>query len=129
MLHDPIADFLTRIRNAQRQRYKYVDVLLSKQNHNIAKLMEKQGFLEHILVDEDKRKMRLFLRYAKGRTPALNGLRRYSSPGMRRYVGYREIPKVLGGMGIVVLSTTGGIIDGETARGQKLGGELLCSIW
>lgn len=128
-LHDPISDFLTRIRNAQMQRHKYVDVRLSKQSLNIAKLLEAQGFIEHVLVDEEKRRMRLFLKYAKGRSPVLNGLKRNSSPGLRRYIGYKDIPKVLGGMGIVVVSTTKGIIDGEAARQQKLGGELVCTIW
>lgn len=128
-LHDPISDFLTRIRNAQKQRHKFVDARLNKQNLSIAKLMEAQGFIEHVLVDEEKKKLRVFLKYAKGRTPVLNGLKRVSSPGLRRYIGYKDIPKVLGGMGIVVLSTTQGIIDGEAARQHKLGGELLCAIW
>lgn len=128
-LHDPISDFLTRVRNAQKQRHKYVDTLLSKHCFNIAKLMEGQGFFEHILVDEEKRKMRIFLKYTKGRVPVVNGLKRISSPGLRRYIGYQEIPKVLGGLGIVILTTTAGILDGESARQQKLGGELLCAIW
>jgi small subunit ribosomal protein S8 len=127
--HDPISDFLTRVRNAQKQRHKYVDVRLSKQNFNIAKVMEAQGFVEHVLTDEDKKRMRVFLKYSRGRTPVVNGLKRVSSPGLRRYIGYREIPIVLSGMGIVVLSTTQGIVDGETARQQKLGGEVLCTIW
>jgi small subunit ribosomal protein S8 len=128
-LHDPISDFLTRMRNANSRRHKFVDVRLSKQSINIAKLLEAQGFVEHILLDKEKQKMRVFLKYVKGKNPVLNGLKRNSSPGLRRYIGYREIPKVLGGMGIVVLSTTQGVIDGETARQQKLGGELLCTIW
>lgn len=128
-LHDPISDFLTRIRNANSRRHKYVDTRLNKQNVNIAKLLEAQGFVEHILLDKEKKKMRVFLKYVKGRTPVVNGVKRNSSPGLRRYIGYRDIPKVLGGMGIVVLSTTKGIIDGEAARQQKLGGELLCTVW
>lgn len=128
-LHDPISDFLTRIRNANSRRHKYVDIRLSKQNVNIAKLLESQGFIEHVLLDKEKKKMRVFLKYVKGRTPVVNGVKRNSSPGLRRYIGYRNIPKILGGMGIVVLSTTKGIIDGEAARQQKLGGELLCTVW
>lgn len=127
--HDPISDFLTRIRNAQKERHKFVDARLIKQNHNIAKLLLAQGFIDHILTDEEKGRMRIFLKYSKGRTPVVNGLKRVSTPGLRRYVGYREIPKILGGMGIAVLSTTQGVIDGEAARQQKLGGELLCYIW
>lgn len=129
MLHDPIADLLTRIRNAQKQRHRFVDMRLSKQNLSIAKLLEAQGFVEHVLVDDEKRRMRIFLKYARGRTPVVNGLKRVSSPGLRRYVGHQKIPKILGGMGIAVLSTTAGIIDGEAARQKKLGGELLCYVW
>lgn len=127
--HDPISDFLTRIRNARLQKHKFVDVLLSKQSLNIARVMEKQGFIEHLLVDETKHKMRLFLKYGKGRIATVNGLKRMSTPGLRRYIGYRDIPKVLGGLGIAVLSTTQGVVDGETARQHKLGGELICFIW
>lgn len=128
-LHDPISDFLTRIRNAQKQKHKYVDLRLSKQVHNIAKLLEAQGFVEHVLVDDEKRRMRVFLKYSKSRMPVVNGLKRESSPGLRRYIGHQDIPKILGGMGMAVVSTTQGIIDGETARQKKLGGEYLCTIW
>ena len=128
-LTDPIADLLTRIRNANHRQHKFVDIRLSKQNVNIAKLLEAQGFVDHVLLDKEKQRMRVFLKYVKGRGSVVNGLKRNSSPGLRRYISYRKIPKVLGGMGIVVLSTTQGIIDGETARQKKIGGELLCTIW
>lgn len=129
MLHDPIADFLTRIRNAQRQRHRYVDVPLSKQKKNIAKVMHEQGFVEDVIVNEEKKILRIVLKYGSNRRPVVNGLRRISKPGLRLYIKHQNIPKILGGLGIAVLSTNKGIIEGEDARTQKLGGELLCYIW
>ncbi len=129
MLHDPISDFLTRIRNALRQRHRYVDMPLSKQKLRIAKVMQEQGFVGNVIVNEEKKLMRVVLRYANDRKPVVNGLKRISKPGLRRYIGCHEIPKILGGLGIAILSTNKGVIEGETAREQKLGGELLCYIW
>lgn len=128
-LHDPISDLLTRIRNAKQQRHKYVDLMLSKEKLSIIKILMQQGFVENVLVNDEQGKMRVILKYSQGRAPVLNGLRRISSPGLRQYVGYRKIPKILGGLGIAILSTPKGIIDGETARQMKVGGELLCYIW
>lgn len=127
--HDPISDLLTRIRNAKLARHRFVDINLSKLNTNVIKVLEKQGFIERFLVNGELRKIRIFLKYADGRESVLQGLKRISTPGIRRYIGYKKIPKVLGGMGIAILSTPIGIVDGETARQQKVGGELLCFIW
>lgn len=129
MLHDPIADFLTRIRNAQKQKHRYVDMPLSKQKVNIAKILEEQGFISEIIAIEDNRTLRMYLKYEKNRTSVVHGLRRVSKPGLRRYVGYSDIPKILGGLGIAILSTNKGILSGEEARKQKIGGELLCYVW
>lgn len=129
MLHDPIADFLTRIRNAQRQKHRYVDIPLSKQKKNIAKVMQEQGFIENMIVNEEKKVLRVVLKYSNNRRPVVNGLKRISKPGLRRYIKHTDIPKILGGLGIAVLSTNKGVIEGEDARHQKLGGELLCYIW
>lgn len=129
MLHDPIADLLTRIRNAKNARHRFVDFRPSKVKIEIVKILHAQGFIEKYLVDEKKGKARLFLKYAGGREPVINGLNRISSPSLRRYVGYRNIPRIFGGMGVAILSTPGGIVDGETARQKKLGGELLCQVW
>ena len=128
-LHDPISDLLTRIRNAKQQKHKYVDLGLSKQKLSIVKVLMQQGFVENVLVNDEQKKMRILLKYARGRAPVLNGLRRISSPGLRQYIGYRDIPKILGGLGIAILSTPKGIVDGEMARQLKVGGELLCYIW
>lgn len=129
MLYDPIADFLTRIRNAQKQKHRYVDVPISRQKLHIAKVLEEQGFLHDIIVSEENRSLRMFLKYEKNRSPVIHGLKRVSKPGLRRYVSYEDIPRILGGMGIAVLSTNKGILAGEEARKQKIGGELLCYIW
>ena len=126
---DTIADLLTRLRNAVHARQRYVDMRTSKIKLNIMKVLEKQGFIEHILVNEEKGKMRIFLKYVQGREPVLQGLKRISSPGLRRYIPSRSIPRIRGGMGTTILSTPMGIIDGETARKQNVGGELLCYVW
>ncbi len=128
-MNDPIADLLTRIRNAKLARHRFVDFRPSKIKMEIVKVLHEQGFVDKYLVNEEKGQARLFLRYAEGREPVIKGLNRISSPSLRRYVGYRQIPKIYGGMGVAILSTPGGIIDGETARMKKLGGELLCLVW
>lgn len=129
MLHDPISDFLTRIRNAQKQKHRYVDVPLSKQKVSIAKILEEEGFISETIAIEDNRTLRMYLKYEQNRSSVVHGLRRVSKPGLRRYVGYAEIPRILGGLGIAVLSTNKGILSGEEARKQKIGGELLCYVW
>jgi small subunit ribosomal protein S8 len=129
MLNDPIADLLTRIRNAKQARHRFVDFRFSKIKMEIVKVLHAQGFVDKFLVNEEKGQARLFLKYAGGREPVIKGLNRISSPSLRRYVGYRQIPRIYGGMGVAIISTPGGIIDGETARKNKLGGELLCLVW
>jgi len=126
---DTIADLLTRLRNAVQARQRFVDMRTSKMKLSIMKVLEKQGFVEHILVNEEKQRMRIFLKYAHGRDPVLQGLKRISSPGLRRYVPSRSIPRIRSGMGMTILSTPMGVIDGETARRQNVGGELLCCVW
>lgn len=128
-MHDPIADLLTRIRNARRAYHRYVDFQASKIKVNIIRILQEQGFVENFLVDDEAGKGRVFLKYANGREPVIQGLKRMSSPGLRRYVSSKKIPKVLGGMGIAIISTPKGVMDGESARKQKLGGELLCLVW
>lgn len=129
VLHDPISDLLTRIRNAKVQRHKYVDFVFSKERLNIVNVMKEQGFIENVLVNEQEKKIRVFLRYGKNRKSVINGLKRMSSPGLRKYVGYQEIPFIFGGLGVAILSTSKGVIDGNAARMQKIGGELICLIW
>ncbi len=125
---DPIASMLTSLRNAVTARLRFVDLALSKQKHEILKVLEKQGFLEHILVDDQKKRMRVFLKY-DGREPLMQGLKRISKPSLRNYIGVEEIPRILGGLGTAVLSTSQGILHGEAAREKGIGGELLCYVW
>ncbi len=127
-LSDPIADLLTRIRNAARAKHRYVDVRHTKIKGNLVKLLQDMGFLDNFLVDLEKKRMRVFLKYAEGRESLIGEIVRISSPGLRRYIGYNEIPEIDGGMGLVVLSTPKGILDGKSARKMKVGGELLCFV-
>ena len=127
---DTVADLLTRIRNAKSAKHKYVDVCFSKMNQAIVDVLKQNGFVNNFLINEKKYAIRVFLRYQKNsREAIINGLKRVSKPSVRQYVGYKDIPKVLSGLGIVILSTPSGIIDGEKARVLKVGGELLCMVW
>ena len=128
-LSDPIANLLTKIRNAKGARHRYVDVCYSKMIKEIVEVLKQTGFIENYLINETQRTLRVFLKYSKAREPVIQGLKRFSKPGLRRYVGYRDIPSIFGGLGISVLSTPEGVIDGETAKRKKVGGELLCSVW
>lgn len=128
---DPIADMLTRVRNAALARHDSVDVPYSNIKLAIAKILEQEGFIESFNVREDKtrRFLRLQLKYDNERKPVVTGLRRVSRPGLRVYAGMHDIPRVLGGMGTVVVSTNRGIMTGREARRRHLGGELLAEIW
>lgn len=128
-LHDPVADLLTRIRNAKDARHRFVDFRPSKMKIEILRILQEQGFVEKVLVDNENNRARVFLKYSDGRESVIKGLKRVSSPSLRRYIGYKTIPRIYGGMGIAILSTPSGIVDGETARKKKVGGELLCLIW
>jgi small subunit ribosomal protein S8 len=126
---DQVADLLTRIRNGVMAKHRYVDCGLSSQKMGVIQVLKRLGFIENYLVDENKRLVRVFLKYAENREPILTNLKRVSSPGLRRYVGYRKIPRIQNGLGSVIISTPEGVIDGESARQQKLGGEVLCYVW
>lgn len=126
---DPIADMLTRIRNAGRALQPTVEVPHSRLKEGIARILRQEGYIADFTVAGNAVKtLRLRLKYA-GKKPVIEGLRRMSKPGRRHYVGVHEIPRVLGGMGIAVLSTSEGIMTGEQARRKNLGGELLCLVW
>jgi len=129
---DPIADFLTRIRNATRARRRFVDIRWSKLKQNIAEIMKNQGFVENFLVKQDNKNrgtIRVFLKYTDGRSPVIQGLTRVSKPGLRRYIGHQEIPRYYGGLGVSILSTSQGIMSGHDAHMKGIGGELLCLVW
>ena len=128
---DPIADLLTRLRNASMAKHRFLDISHSKMLESVAKVLKECGFVAHFLVkEENKRKtMRIFLKYTHDREAIIHGIKRVSKPSLRRYVPYQQIPVVLGGMGISILSTSKGVMDGKQAREKKVGGEVLCIAW
>ncbi len=126
---DPIADFLTRIRNANRALLPSVEVRHSRVKEGIARILQREGYVADFAVEGAKiKKLRVRLKF-NGRKGVIAGLRRVSRPGLRHYAGLDEIPRVLGGMGVAVMSTSQGVMTGAEARRQKLGGEVLCYIW
>lgn len=130
MVTDPIADMLTRIRNAVMARHDTVLVPASKMKLSIAKILKEEGFISDysVLRGKPQRVIKITLKYIDEQ-PAVMGLERVSKPGLRVYVGRGEIPRVYGGLGIVILSTSKGIMTGQEAWRRKLGGELLCYVW
>jgi small subunit ribosomal protein S8 len=129
MINDTISDMLTCIRNGILIKSQTVTVLATKINKNIAKILEKEGFIESFQISTTGQLI-LRLKYLnEEKRSCITNLRRLSKPGLRIYVSYKEIPRILGGMGIVILSTSKGIMTDNEARYHKIGGELLCSIW
>lgn len=128
---DPIADFLTRIRNALRTRKPSVDIPFSKVKSELARvLMDGNFILDYVHVDEGPQGfLRLYLKYDPQGGPVIRGLKRVSRSGLRRYVGHREIPRVLNGLGVAVMTTSRGIMTGSEARRQGLGGEVIAEVW
>jgi small subunit ribosomal protein S8 len=129
---DPVADFLTRIRNSIKAQHRYVDVDWSKMKQNLAEILKSQGFIENYLVKVDdfqRGTIRMFLKYSNGRQPVIQGLKRVSRPGLRKYVGHEEIPRFYGNMGLSIVSTSQGVMPGNEARKLGIGGELLCLVW
>jgi small subunit ribosomal protein S8 len=126
---DPISDMLTRIRNAQRALLPVVEVPHSKMKESIAHILKKEGYVADVAVEGKlPKKISLKLKY-QGKKSVIEGLRRISRPGLRHYVGAKEIPRVLGGLGVAVVSTPEGVMTGTVARRKNLGGELLCYVW
>jgi small subunit ribosomal protein S8 len=125
---DPIADMLTRIRNAHRALLPVAEMPHSKLKESIAHILKKEGYVTDVAVDGTPKTIKLKLKY-EGRRGVIEGLRRVSTPGLRRYVGATEIPRVRGGLGTAIVSTSQGIMTGTQARRSNIGGELLCYIW
>lgn len=126
---DPISDMLTRIRNAHSALLPAVDVPHSKIKESIAGILKKEGYISDFTVDGNgPRTIKLKLKYS-GKRGVIEGLRRVSTPGLRRYVGATEIPRVRGGLGISIVSTSQGVMSGQEARKKNVGGELVCYVW
>lgn len=129
---DPIADMLTRIRNANAARHDYVNIPSSKMKVAIAEVLKAEGYIkdfELLDVNTPKKMIRAQLSYSGKREPVLNGIKRVSKPGLRVYTQKREIPRVYGGLGIAILSTPAGVMTGHEARRRNMGGEILCYVW
>ena len=129
-ISDPIADMLTRVRNASRARHTEVVVPASRTKREIARILKDEGFIADVTEEQDGPAvvLRLTLKYVDGKVPVVSGLKRISKPGLRNYVGATEIPRVLGGLGISILSTPEGVMSGTQAK-KNLGGEVLCYVW
>ena len=130
---DPVADMLTRIRNAVASRHRRVDMPLSKLKVEIARILKEQNFVTDYRIveatDTERAKLRVILKYAPGGQSVIRELHRVSSPGLRKYVGVSEIPRVRNGLGMAILSTSRGLMSDRQARQARTGGELLALVW
>jgi small subunit ribosomal protein S8 len=128
---DPIADMLTRVRNASRARHTEVIVPASRTKREIARILKEEGFIADVREERDgpEALLRLDLKYVDGKVPVVSGLKRISKPGLRVYARKTDIPRVLGGLGVVIVSTSKGIMTGTQARQAELGGEILAYVW
>ena len=128
-MHDPISDLLTRLRNAGSAHHPTAVMPHSKLKESVAAVLKQEGYISDVQVaGGPKKTLTITLKY-EGKKPVFTGLRQISSPGLRRYTGSTEIPRVLGGLGVAILSTPRGIMSGNTARQQKVGGEIVCYVW
>jgi small subunit ribosomal protein S8 len=128
---DPIADMLTRIRNASSARHRELTFPSSRVKREIARILAEEGFIDSWDTSQNgvQEMLNVHLKYVEGRTPVVSGLKRISKPGLRVYARKTEIPRVLGGLGLAILSTSRGIMTGQQARKMNLGGEVLCYVW
>ena len=129
---DPIADMLTRIRNACGSKHRRVDVPMSRMKTEIARILKENNFIQDyqtVETEDGKQMLRVRLRYAAGGQPVIRELKRVSTPGLRRYVGVNEIPRVRNGLGVAILSTSKGLMSDRQARQSRTGGELVAVVW
>jgi len=128
---DPIADMLTKIRNANAARHEKVDIPTSKLKLEIVKILKTEGFIKNFkkIQADSQNFIRIFLKYDEENNPVIHGLSKVSKPGRRVYTGYREMPRILNGYGIMIVSTSGGVITGRKAVEKQVGGELICTVW
>ena len=128
---DPIADLLTRVRNATREKHEKVEIPASRLKANVVRVLKEEGYIKNfrLMREEGRPMIKVYLKYADNGSSVIQGIRRISRPGLRRYSGYEEMPRPLGGAGIAIVSTSQGVITGHRARTQKVGGEILCEVW
>jgi small subunit ribosomal protein S8 len=128
---DPIGDYLARVRNAIAARHEKVDIPASKVKLEITKILKNEGYIQNFKVQDDNKNqgtIRIFLKYAEGQ-PVISGLKQISRPGRRIYASHQKVPRVIGGLGISIVSTSHGILTGEESRKKGVGGEVLCEVW
>ena len=130
-MSDVIADMLTRIRNANDAKHPTVDIPASKMKESIAKILVAEGYVKSYQIVEDGKQgvIRVTLKYMTGKQKVIRGIRRVSKPGLRVYAGYEDMPKVMNGLGVAIVSTSKGIMTDKQARSQKIGGEVLAVVW
>ncbi len=130
-MSDPVADMLTRIRNANSAMHPHLDMPSSKLKREILRVLKEEEYIDNYTFVPDKKQgmLRVYLKYTSERERVITGIKRVSRPGLRKYVGADEIPEVLGGLGLAILSTPKGILSGQKARQQRVGGELVCMVW
>ena len=131
LVNDPIADMLTRIRNAQVARHDSVTIPASNMKKAIAKILLDEGYVKSVenVVEDDRAAIKVTLKYLDKKQPVIVGLKRISKPGLRVYASCEDLPKVLGGLGVAIISTSKGVMTDRMARKENLGGEVLCYIW
>ncbi|MGA9286857.1 30S ribosomal protein S8 [Pseudalkalibacillus hwajinpoensis] len=131
VMTDPIADMLTRIRNANTVRHEKLELPASNSKRNIAEILKREGFVRDVEIIEDSKQgiIRIFLKYGSNNERVITGLKRISKPGLRVYAKADEVPRVLGGLGIALVSTSKGIMTDKEARQQQVGGEVLAYVW
>lgn len=128
---DPVADMLTKIRNASMANFEKVDISTSRLKLEIVKILKNEGYIKNFkkIAQDGKNVIRIFLKYDDKANPVIHGIEKVSSPGRRIYTGYKKIPRVFNGFGTLIVSTSVGVTTGKKAAEQKVGGEVICSIW
>ncbi len=128
---DPIADLLTRIRNATREKHEKLEVPASRLKANVVRVLKEEGYIKNfrLMREEGRPVIKVYLKYTDQGDSVIQGIKRISRPGLRRYSGYEEMPRPLSGAGVAIVSTSKGVTTGHKARSQKVGGEILCAVW
>jgi small subunit ribosomal protein S8 len=128
---DPVADLLTRIRNAAKERHEKLEVPASRLKANVVRVLKEEGYIKNFRLqrEEGRPVIKVYLKYTNDGKSVIQGIRRVSTPGLRRYAGYEEMPRPLSGAGIAIVSTSKGVMTGQRARTQKVGGEILAEVW
>jgi len=128
---DPVADMLTKIRNASRARFEKVDITTSKLKLEVIKILKNEGYIKNFkkTTIDNVNYIRVFLKYDEADKPIIHGIEKVSTPGRRIYTGYRKLPRVYNGYGTIIVSTSNGVTTGKKAAEKKIGGELICTVW